>query len=301
MILITGAAGQSGSAVVRAFAQQEIPVRALVRDPASVPWLAALPGVDVVAGDLRVPSSLAGALEGVTRVLLISSPREDMVMTQISFIDAARAAGVPYIVKFSGREPGIGFDQTVFRGTRQHGQIERYLEAAGMTWTHLRPSQFMQNYLPQNATGVDPEAKELVASIGAGQLSPVDIDDIAQIAVKVLTSDGHEGRAYNITGPEALTMTEVVDRISAATGVAFRYTPVTFEEQRRRYTAAGLPPQVIDLLEEQARERRRTPVAGVNVDTQLALGVVPTTFAEFARKHAQEFVTASRPLAAARL
>jgi uncharacterized protein YbjT (DUF2867 family) len=289
MILITGAAGKSGATVVRAFSRQGIPARALVRDPAAAPWLTDLPGISVVAGDLKRPSTLGRALDGVTRALLISSAREDMVDTQITFIDAAQSAGVPHIVKYSGREAGVGFDQVVFRGTRWHGQIERYLERSGLAWTHLRPSQFMQNYLPGSVTGVDPKTKELITSIGDAQLSPVDIADVAEIAVKILTTTDHESKAYNITGPEALTMNDIVARLSEATGTKFLSVDVSFDEQRQRYAAAGLPPQVVDLFDEQSRERRRTPVAEVNLRTHHTLSVKPTTFAEFARTHATEF------------
>jgi uncharacterized protein YbjT (DUF2867 family) len=293
MILVTGAAGKAGSAVVRAFARRGAPVRAVVRDPARAPWLAELPGVTVVAGDLRRAATLGPALEGVQRALLISSPREEMVDTQLSFIDAAQAAGVPHIVKFSGRAESLGFDPEVFRGTRWHGQVERYLERSGLAWTHLRPSQFMQNYLPSAVTGVDPATRQLVTSIGGAQLAPVDIDDIAEIAVAVLHSDGHEQRAYTITGPEALTMPEIAARISDATGSTFRQVEETFDEQRRRYAAAGLPPHVVDLFDEQSRERHRTPIAGVDLDAHHAFGVPATTFAEFARKHAAEFLSRS--------
>jgi uncharacterized protein YbjT (DUF2867 family) len=289
MILVTGAAGRAGSAVVRAFVRRGLPVRALVRDPARVPWPAELPGVTLVTGDLDKPATLDQALDGVKRALLISSPREEMVDTQISFINAAQAAGVPHIVKFSGREAGVGFDQEVFRGTRWHGRIERYLERSGLAWTHLRPSQFMQNYLPGAVTGVDAAARELVMPLGAGQLSPVDVADVAEIATGVLTSDGHENRAYDITGPQALTMTEIVEHISAATGSRFRYVDVTPEEQRRRYAAAGLPHHVVDLFDEQLDERRRTPVARVELAAHHAFGVTPTSFADFAREHAAEF------------
>ncbi|WP_207129397.1 SDR family oxidoreductase [Actinocatenispora comari] len=294
MILVTGAAGKAGSAVVRAFARRGAPVRAVVRDPARVPWLAELPGVTVVAGDLRRAATLGPALEGVKRALLISSPREEMVDTQLSFIDAAQAAGVPHIVKYSGREAGVGFDQEVFRGTRWHGQIERYLERSGLAWTHLRPSQFMQNYLPSSVTGFDVTTRELVMPLGAGQLSPVDLADVAEIAVGVLTTDGHENKAYDITGPEALTMAEVADRVSAATGATFRYVEVTFEEQRRRYAAAGLPPHVVDLFDEQFRERHRTPIARVELAAHRTFGVTPTHFAQFASAHAEEFTGSAR-------
>ncbi|WP_329049115.1 hypothetical protein OG738_40840 [Amycolatopsis sp. NBC_01488] len=130
--------------------------------------------------------------------------------------------------------------------------------------------------------------------IGDTRLSPVDVADVAAIAAGLLTADGHESRAYDITGPEALTMTEIVERISAATGRPFRYVDVTFEEKRRRYTAAGLPPHMVDLFDEQFRERRRTPETRIEVAAHHTFGVSPTSFAGFAHAHSAEFTGPAR-------
>jgi uncharacterized protein YbjT (DUF2867 family) len=105
-----------------------------------------------------------------------------VVETQVAFIDAAKDAGVPHLVKLSGKESGIGFDPDRFRGTREHVEIERYLEASGLAWTHLRPSQFMNRYLPGALTGVDPRKRELRLPIGDIRLSPIEsvaVDDNA--------------------------------------------------------------------------------------------------------------------------
>src|SRR5262249_53865973 len=109
MILVTGAAGNNGQATLRVFARQGARVRALVRVEAQARLLHDLPGVELVVGDLAKPESLGPALEGVERALLISSATPDMFETQCSFFDAPKAAGVPNVVKLSGREPNIGF------------------------------------------------------------------------------------------------------------------------------------------------------------------------------------------------
>jgi uncharacterized protein YbjT (DUF2867 family) len=170
--------------------------------------------VELVEGDMLRPESLTAALRGVDRVLLISSPEERMVETQVAFIDAAKDAGVSHIVKLSGKESGVGFDPDRFRGTRERVEIERHLEASGLAWTHLRPSQFMNRYLPGALTGVDPHKRELRLPIGDIRLSPVETEDIAKVAVALVCSEGHEGKAYDMTGPEALSMKEVVEHIS---------------------------------------------------------------------------------------
>jgi uncharacterized protein YbjT (DUF2867 family) len=294
MILVTGAAGKAGSAVVRELARQGVAARVLVRDARKADAFAGLSTIEPVVGDMRRRSELLPALEGVDRTLLISSPTEQMVDTQISFIDTAEIAGVAHVVKLSGKESGEGFDPEVFRGTRWHGQIERYLERSKLAWTHLRPSQFMQNYLPTSITGFDPRERVLTMPIGRSQLSPVDLADVAKVAVGLLTKDGHQGRSFTMTGPETLTMTEVADRVSAATGETFRYTDVPLGEKLEAMAAAGLPDAVVELFEEQFVERSRCTTSVVDLATHREFDVAPTTFAQFAQANAAIFLGRSR-------
>jgi uncharacterized protein YbjT (DUF2867 family) len=287
MILVTGAAGQNGRAVVAEFASRGMPVRALVRDADRADGLHGLTGVEITEGDMLRPRTLGPALDGVERALMISSADAAMVEAQCTFVDAARTAGVRHVIKFSGLESGIGFNQQNFRYTRNHQQIERYLEASGVAWTHLRPSQFMQVYLRESRA----IATSGVLALPAAQisLSPVDVLDIAQVAFHLLTTDGHEGRSYPMTGPQALTMTEIAAAISQATGKPVRYADITPEERRTAMLAAGLPAGFAEDLYDQAVERLRHPRSGVSLQTHAAFGVKPTTFAEFASRHAATF------------
>ena len=290
MILVTGAAGLTGSIVVHEFARHGLPVRALVRQPAQAAQFDALPTVDVVTGDMLAPKTLAPALDGVDRALMISTAGVQMIDTQCTFIEAAKSAGVRHIVKIAGIDSGIGFDPYAFRAGRWHAHVERYLEGSGLAWTHIRPVQFMQFYLPSTVTGVDPIRRELVMPIGDSELSPVDIGDIAKVAVALLQSQGHDGKRYFMTGPEALTMSAVVDRISQATGSAFAYRAVSLDEKRRQLAAAGLPAEALDLLDELFSERARCTKSYVDLSTHETFGVEPTSFAQFARRHAAEFL-----------
>jgi uncharacterized protein YbjT (DUF2867 family) len=290
MLLVTGSTGLSGSAVIREFARQGVPVRALIRDPGKAAPIGELTGVEPVVGDMLRPASLRTALRGVERVLMISSARERMVQTQCRFIDAAKAAGVRHIVKYSGKESGVGFDAGAFRGTREHQEIERHLETSGLAWTHLRPSQFMQLYLPGALTGVDARRRELRLPIGASRLSPVDVEDIAKVAVALMRSDGHEGRAYDMTGPQALTMTEAVAHISAATGTPFRYVELSLERKLAELRDGGLPEPTVQTLKELFAERARRRESAVRLETHEVFGVEPTTFAAFARRNAAAFL-----------
>jgi uncharacterized protein YbjT (DUF2867 family) len=288
MILVTGATGRSGAAVVREFARQGIPVRALVRDSARGASLAVLPGVQVVTGDMLRPDTLGPALDGVERVLMISGARQRLVETQCAFIDAAQGAGVPHIVKFSGAESGIGFDPHAFRGTRAHEEAERYLERSGLAWTHLRPSQFMQNYLVEHVRSIVAEGAMYVP-MGDATLAPIDIEDIAKIAVAVLRADGQEGMRYDMTGPEALTMHDVAERISASIGRPVRYVDVMPDEYRRRLGAANVPADFMEILADAYAERRKRPLSRLALGAHEQFGVAPTTFAAFARRNADVF------------
>jgi uncharacterized protein YbjT (DUF2867 family) len=287
MILVTGAAGLNGSAIVREFSRNGEPVRALVRDRSRAVAIAALPHVELVDGDMARAETLERVLEGIDRALMISSSDPQMEQTQRQFFDACKAAGVPHVVKFSGKESSIGFDASRFLFTRMHEAVERYLEQSGLNWTHLRPTQFMQVYLRNGpsiaGTGV------LQLPLDDVKLSPIDVEDIAKIAFALLTQGGHHGRAFEITGPQALSMAEIAGAISQATGKPVRYESASIEEYRRGMEAEGLPACIVDALIEQALERLRHPQSRVELATHKLFGVTPTTFAEFARRHAAVF------------
>src|SRR5262249_33727112 len=221
MILVTGAGGLNGSAIVREFSRNSVAVRALVRDRSKAVALAELPYVELAEGDMARTETLDCVLRGIDRTLMISSSNLQMLETQCQFVDACKAAGVAHVVKFSGKESSVGFDANKFLFTRMHEEIERYLEASGLVWTHLRPSQFMQVYLREASSIAGTGLLQL--PLDDVRLSPVDIEDIAKIAFAVLTQGAHQGRAFEITGPQALSMAELAAAISQAIGKPVRY------------------------------------------------------------------------------
>lgn len=285
MVLVTGATGLNGSAAIREFVRRGEPVRALVRSAARAASLGAPASVEVAEGDMRRPETLGAALDGVERVLMISSADGQLADTQRAFIDAAKRAGVRHIVKFSGL--GATLD-TPFRFNRMHAEIERYLERSGLEWTHLRPSQFMQIYFREAPT----IAKEGVFRLPLedARLAPVDVEDIAKAAFALLHGEGHERKAYEMTGPEALTMDEIAERLSNAIGKRIRYVHVAPEAKRQALLAAGAPAAFADAMDELFSERRKGGAESVvNLGTHEALGLRPTTFEDFARRNAAIF------------
>jgi PPOX class probable F420-dependent enzyme len=285
MILVTGTTGLSGSAVIRACVDARLPVRALVRDPAKTSAQSVPSTVEVVLGDMLKPATLEGALDGVERVLMISGPEERMVETQCTFIDAAKRAGVRHIVKLSGM--GCWATAT-FRFARMHAEIERYLEGSGVAWTHLRPSTFMQTFLREVPTIVNGGTLNL--PMADAKLSPVDVGDIAEVALAVLRGDGHEGGRYEMTGPEALSMNEVAERIAAAIDRPVRYVDTHPVDYRNTLIGAGIPGYFADAMDELFSERRRgVDESSVDLSTHEAFEVNPTPFSEFVRRNADVF------------
>jgi uncharacterized protein YbjT (DUF2867 family) len=207
-----------------------------------------------------------------------------MLHVQSSFIDAAARAGVAHIVKLSGIMPAL---DSPFRFARMHGEIERRLEVSGMAFTHLRAGEFMHAYFRQVPSIVAKGA--LLLPMEDARIACVDVGDIAEVAVAVLTGGGHEGRTYRLTGPEALGMSEVAERLSTATGRTVRYVNVAPEDARRAQLAAGVPPFTADALAELFAERRRGKEAQVWPDIEAVFGLRPTRFAEFATRHAAIF------------
>jgi uncharacterized protein YbjT (DUF2867 family) len=284
MILVTGATGLNGSELVRRLSAKGIPSRALVRNPAKAQPLASLPHVEVVEGDMARPESLTAALRGVERAMLISTSDPTMLEVQSIFIDAARKAGVKHVVKLSGIIPEL---DSPFRFARMHGEIEKRLEASGMAFTHLRAGEFMHSYFRQAPSIV---ARGVLAlPMGEARIASVDIGDIAEVAIAVLTTSGHEGKIYHLTGPEALTMAEVAEKLSAVTGKPIRYVDVPPEEARQARLAAGLPPYLAEGLDELFAERRKGKESRVWPTIQDVFGWTPTSFDEFASQNAAIF------------
>jgi len=284
MILVTGATGLNGSELVRRLSAKGIPSRALVRNPAKAQPLASLPNVEVVEGDMARPDSLADALRGVDRAMLISSSDQTMVEVQSSFIDAARRAGVQHIVKLSGIIPEL---DSPFRFARMHAEIEKRLEASGVAYTHLRAGEFMPSYFRQVPSIV---ARGVMAlPMADARIASIDIGDIAEVAIAVLTTSGHEGKTYPLTGPESLTMADVAAKLSAAIGKPVRYVDVPPEDARQARLAAGMPPYLAEGLDELFAERRKGKESTVWPTIQDVFGWKPTSFDEFATRNAAIF------------
>jgi uncharacterized protein YbjT (DUF2867 family) len=284
MILVTGATGLNGGELVRLLSARGVPVRALVRNAKKAEALAALPNVEIVEGDMARPETLPAALRGVDRAMLISSSDATMQEVQSNFIDAAKTAGVKHVVKLSGIMPEV---DSPFRFARMHGEIEKKLERSGMAYTHLRAGEFMHAYFRQVPAIVAKGAFFL--PMEDAKIASIDVGDITEVAAIALTTQGHEGQIYPLTGPEALTMDEVAAKLSTAAGTPIRFVNVAPEQARQAQIDAGVPEERADALAELFAERRKGKEANVYPDIERIIGRRATSFDEFATRHAAIF------------
>jgi uncharacterized protein YbjT (DUF2867 family) len=235
MILVVGATGTNGREVVGRLADAGQAVRALVRNPAKAGELNR-PNVELVAGDLGNPSSLDAAMAGVDRAFFLAPVDQRYVAWFRNFLDAAKRAGKPHVVKFSGMGASTDSPSELMR---QHAETDAALAASGLPYTILQPNSFYQNMLWSVATIKDQGAFYL--PVGEARQSLVDVRDIAAVAVAVLRGSGHEGQTYEITGPESLSYHDVAAKLSAALGKPVNYVPVPPEAALESMLKSGMP------------------------------------------------------------
>ena len=279
MILVTGATGKTGRELVRLLASHGTRFRVLARSAEKARSRLGNE-VEIIEGDLERADSLEPAMRGVERVFLLSSPDPGAPALQKNALEAAKKTGVSYVVKMSAVEAS---PTSKSRFLRIHGEMDAALAKSGLTYTCLRPHSFMQNTL-----GFAPliSTQSQFFTPPSAAVPVVDVRDIAAVACSVLLENGHEGKTYTITGPEALTYSQMGEKIGKAIGKPVRHVEVPPEAARAGMLGAGMPEWIVDgLLELYAHLGGQTPT---RVTEQIA-GKEPITFDDFARDHAPVF------------
>ncbi len=280
-VLVTGATGTVGSDLVSALRARGAAVRAMIRDPGRP-----VPGVENVVADLRDPASVTAALNGVDAAFLNSPSAPDAAELQIRFADLARDADVHRLVLLS--QYAARADSPV-RFLRWHAEVETHVARLGLDHTVLRPNLYLQALLGSAATIAQ---GFLAAPIGGAAVSALDTRDIADAAAAVLTSTGHSGRTYTLTGPRAVTHDQIAQALSYATGqdITFRDAPTD------QFTAAltgVLPPWQLDGLIEDYAHYARGEAADVHTSVTDLTGQPARDLTDFARDYAAAFTQAA--------
>ena len=239
-VLVTGATGRVGRAVVAQLLGAGVPVRALTRRPAGA---GLPPTVEVVAGDFTVPESLDTALEGVSAAFLVWTAPPTTAPAVVERL--ARHAGRVVFLSSPHRTPHPLFQQPNPMAVL-HANIERLIAETGLASTIIRPGMFASNALHWWATQIR-DGEVVRWPYGAAETAPIDERDIASVAARALYEEGHAGGDYVLTGPESLSQAEQVSIIGAALGRRIRFEELSPEEFRRE-TAGRWPGPVVEML-----------------------------------------------------
>jgi uncharacterized protein YbjT (DUF2867 family) len=283
MILVTGATGNNGVEIIKCLAARNVQVRAMVRnhDRANA---VAVPSVEVVEGDFDRPETLLKALAGVECAFLLTNSSERAEAQQIAFIDAARQSGVKQIVKLSQFAADAN---SPVRFLRYHAAVEAALRSSGIAYTFLRPNLFMQGLLNFRSTIATQSA--FYAAAGDAKVSVVDVRDIADVAVAALTESGHEGKTYDLTGPQALTHAEMAESLSAELDRQITFVDIPPEAMGETLLGIGFPVWQADGLLEDYAHYRRGEATAIASGVQDAISRNPRSFEEFAHDYAAMF------------
>ena len=283
MILITGATGTNGRELIQQLTATGQRVRAMVRNPAKNPELAG-PDVEVVAGDFSQPDSLAAALKGADRAFLLTPVDARVVKWQTAFIHAAKKAGVRHLVKFSGMGATLDCPVEILR---QHAETDEVLKQSGLAYTILQPNSFYQNMLW--SAGTIKGANAFYLPIKDSKQSMVDVRDINTIAAKVLTSSGHEGKTYLISGPEALSGKQLAETLTKVLGRTIQFMDVPLSAAGDSMRQAHMPEWNVKALMDLYAYFATGKAALVTDTVRQLLGRPPISFEQFCRDHRSFF------------
>ena len=232
-VLVVGASGNVGGAVVRSLLDAGLPARAAGTDPAAL--RRRLPGVPSVRLDLHDPSTFAAALEGAGGLFLVRPPAISTVgPTLNALIDVAGELGTPHVVFAS--VAGADTNRVV-----PHHRVETHLRASGLSWTILRPGFFAQNLADAYRSDIV-GADRIVLPAGRGRAAFVDVRDLGDVAAAVFADPAaHRGAGYTLTGPQALDFDQVAAVLERELGRAIHYEPTTVLGYLRHLVRQGLP------------------------------------------------------------
>jgi len=279
IIAVTGVTGGLGGRVARRLAERGATQRLVVRDPARAPELA---GAEVATGSYDDAEGLRRAFDGTRTLLMVSaSEAPDRQRLHANVVDAAVAAGVERIVytSFFGAAPDC-----TFTFGRDHWHAEEYIRASGPGHTFLRDNLYI-DFLPLMA-GPDGVIR---GPAGDGRVAAVARDDIADVAVAALVGGGHEGRSYDLTGPEALTLAEAAEELSRAAGRPIRYQAETLEEAYASRASYGAPGWEVDGWVTTYVAIANGDLEQVSGDVAAVAGHPPVRLAEFLRSNPESY------------
>jgi uncharacterized protein YbjT (DUF2867 family) len=286
-ILITGATGTVGSEVVKQLSAkgENLIIKAAARS-ANDNTFQNLKGVQIVQLDYNKPDSLAAAFRDVDKLFLLTPFQSNMVGLTSNLVSEAKNAKVKDIVKQSvmgaDAQPGI-------TPSRLHRQAEKIIEESGISFTFLRPNFFMQNFVNFYSSSIKGQGA-FYAPAEDARVSFVDVRDIAAVTVQALINDSQQkGKAYNVTGDEALSYGEAAEILSKELGKKINYVNVSDQDARKGMKDIGMDEWTISSMIELFEITRAGYVSEISPVVEQVTGNKPVTFSQFAKDYAGAF------------
>jgi uncharacterized protein YbjT (DUF2867 family) len=283
-VLVTGATGNVGSAVVAELRRRGAAVRAFVRRPVETLG----DDIEIAIGDFEDPASIRAALDGVDRVFLASADGPRKVAHEAAVIDAA--ADVELLVKASTVGAKAGAPLPPFDW---NGRSEAHLRRSGIPAVVLRSSFYMTNLLAV----AEPVRQQriLPAPAGDGRIAMIDPFDVGAVAAAVLTGSGHEGRTYELTGPEAVTYRDIAAELSRLSRTHIEYVDAPPAAAREGLIASRMPDWLIQHLDGLFAKIRAGEFAATTDTVAVLTGRPPRSIGDFVTGRADAFAPIVQP------
>ncbi len=281
MILITGATGGIGQELCKLLAQAHVGAKAMCRRPEQLQPFKDM-GLDAILGDFDDPQSLQQAMTGCDKLFLLTAPSPRQAHHLHFAIDAAVETNIRHVVKISTADGNLG---TAVVWARANAEGDHYLRSKKLSWTLLRPTGIMQNFL-DSAHAIS--RGFLPYTTGEGRVSYIDSRDIALVAKAALTEETHTNATYYLTGPEALSIKDIAQHLSAGVGYEIRATPISTEDMHNRLQQAGLEEWRINAIFAQYSVIAGNYALDVTEEVKRLTGQNPRSFVQFAQDYKEQ-------------
>lgn len=283
-ILIIGASGRNGRALITLLAARGIRTRAMARNQTAAMQLLGDTNVELMWGDLNNIDSIANALNGIEKIYIVTAIDQNMVTWFKNFLTAANSSSLKYVVKISGGGANINSKSEVLR---QHAETDGLLRGSGLDFTILRANSFFQNMLWQ-ARQIQTR-KKFSLPLGDARQSLVDIRDVAEVAANLLLEENQKNIEFKLTGNESLSFYDIANQLSNVIGEEIKYLPISSQVAEQRMLTTGMSHWHAHSMAEIQEVYSTGAYADVTNDLELLIGRKPRLFSEFANEFVGQF------------
>jgi (4-alkanoyl-5-oxo-2,5-dihydrofuran-3-yl)methyl phosphate reductase len=284
MILLTGATGHIGTELVKLLVANGVSLRVISRDEKKVAQLDS--HIERIIGDRHEVSVVQRALQGIDKLFMIPVLFDPDHEADRLLINEARRARVGHIVLVSSGAVRLGTKNSI---GALHREKEVFIEETGIPWTFLRPGGFMSNALQSWADTIKSQAK-VFNPTGDGKTAPISPYDIAAVAAVALTNTGHEGKLYDLTGPELLSTPDQVRILSKVVGKPIQCIDIPVEVAAERMRSNGVPEPLVESLSHLWMLVRKNQFPFQSNEVEHLTGKPAQTFETWCREHRSAFL-----------